>query len=1245
MKEHFKEVNMSKYLISLLKVICIVLISTAAFAETSPLIIYTWGYGDLLYMVFQAIMFMTDNNGFIALFKIAATTGIIASIIYCGFTRDFSLYSIALRFGFSIFIWSLITVNSNIGANTDIQIYDVYTNTNSKPIEDVPLGFAGPIGFFSKMEYWLNQAVQSAFGITDAGIAASGAGYVPPSIGSGLIYSASQFRITDPNLYMTMNDYITDCVFPDVLTGYFDPNDLRVSDTFWISIADTHPARVSKVYDPVLYKGKNGKIVSCPEVWKYLDTAFNTYIPDAANYLNRSMGLSAEVTAGTMLGTSLKKVMNIAQDGQAFLLNSVALNAFDDAVQSAAAMGGVSSDALGFGLAKAQESTRANMVLTGIQAKKYLPMTKGILICVLLCGMPVFLAFAVAMVMPSKLFGMIAGMYLAPCFWALGDTVLNAIIMVRASGYIENWGITSGITAQIKPIVETQALEMVNMVTSMYWIIPTISLGFATMSAYGLSSISSSVMGAATAGTGGASSEMGSGSVSFGNASYNNTNANKLDSYRGIEAGSGFGWRQTYSNRSQSSIVNSNEGVYGKSTIEKPTADGGKIITESIGGNMVRSEERVGSNGKAIGGLNFQQGSMLITYGSGANARTEITGNTELGDTRMIMSGDKTEWIEAKAGQNSRYEQVRSEKGVEFHHGGKVMYGADVSYLGEGTNSTALVTGTDEKGRKASWTITGAELKPVYETDGSATGLKANPNKVQAVGGSLAHSHASAGSSEDIQFKELKLNGKTLTGGTIKSTEDGAVVSGYSNGTRTTMLVNNFRITGSESNPTGGVNYTANGAVVDTEAKSTDTGTYNRDVLTLNGGQLNLKGATITQKGNLSVIDGANADGTSYKAMVYGLKDNGGGNWSGVVTNSTALGNVASEEVKVGKTAMTTGTDGTWTQIGKLRTYEGSVSWKDSEGVSHLGKGSITMQGDKVLYANATDGYQLLHAENNRIEFKEDTAIAQGMEGKGTFQATADGNSHLLKKALNSMDEYKDARNAYFAYAKEGAKNFRAVESGEYDRKLSQYAAAMGLAKNKADSDQYAYISSLTTDISAMASAKRGHTSTDSFGDNRDKTFGLNANADVSGSAGVQEVAETREGVPIKQKPYETGFGKPDPITKPRIASPGVSASAGAKYGEANKTYSGHEDKVQTSTEVNLMYQKLNNLFNKHAGGYDGDNEKLDEVEAAFCNDIRGVMETVRKDIAKGEKRATSDEKTTAEKVNDFLDEKILNKF
>ncbi|MDR2104205.1 MAG: conjugal transfer protein TraG N-terminal domain-containing protein, partial [Deferribacteraceae bacterium] len=227
----------------LLQVVIFLLISTAAFAEDdiAPLTVYAWGYGDLLHMTFQAIMRMVGNNGYAAFFKITATIGILGFLIYAVSSREISLYSLVMRFAFSFIVWSFVSVGSGFSVSTDVQVYDVYTNRYSKIIEDVPLGFAGPIGFFSRVEYWLNNNAQDSFSVTDAGIAASGAGYVPPSIGSGLIYSASQFRVTDPNLYMTMNDYISDCVFPDIITGYFDPNDLRVSNTFWQSIADTHP--------------------------------------------------------------------------------------------------------------------------------------------------------------------------------------------------------------------------------------------------------------------------------------------------------------------------------------------------------------------------------------------------------------------------------------------------------------------------------------------------------------------------------------------------------------------------------------------------------------------------------------------------------------------------------------------------------------------------------------------------------------------------------------------------------------------------------------------------------------------------------------------------------------------------------------------------------------------------------------------------------------------------------------------
>ncbi|MDR0454452.1 MAG: conjugal transfer protein TraG N-terminal domain-containing protein, partial [Deferribacteraceae bacterium] len=509
----------------LLLVIVMILLTSPAYAE-GPVVVYAWGYGDILVNVFDAIKYMTGENGYVALFKVAGVIGVLAFIISGSFKGGLNLYGLFMRFMLAIILWSLISVNANYGVYADVQVYDVYTNRNERIVQNVPLGFVTPIAFFSKLENGLNKSLHSAFETTAAGIGASGSNYIPPSIGAGLIYSASQYRVTNPNIFMTLNEYIKNCVFPDVLTGYFDPYTLNNSATFWVDIKDTHPARISKVFDATT-AGKNGELRTCPKVYEHLDTVLRTHVSSEGHKnLTRSMGLGAETVVGSILGQATSSILGISQSSSDFLLNATALNHFEDAIQSAAAVGGVNAGALGFSSAKAQEVSRANMVMSGIQAKKYLPMAKGILICIIMCCLPLFYAFIVAMQMPGKLFGMMFGMFLAPCFWSFGDAILNFIIMIKASSYMVNWGGPTALTAVTKPIIETQALEMVNIVSSMYWIIPSMAMGFATMSAYALSAVTSSVTSSATAGVGSAAAEMGSGNVSFGNVSANNYRAN-----------------------------------------------------------------------------------------------------------------------------------------------------------------------------------------------------------------------------------------------------------------------------------------------------------------------------------------------------------------------------------------------------------------------------------------------------------------------------------------------------------------------------------------------------------------------------------------------------------------------------------------------------------------------------------------------------------------------------------------------
>jgi hypothetical protein len=643
-------------------------------------------------------------------------------------------------------------------------------------------------------------------------------------------------------------------------------------------------------------------------------------------------------------------------------------------------------------------------------------MTKGILMCVLLCGMPLFCAFIVAMQMPGKLLGMVIGMYLAPCFWSLGDTILNAVVMAKASGYITNWGGIEAITAQAKPIVETQALEMVNMVSSMYGIIPTMSLGFATLSAYALSSITGSSIGAATAGASSASAEMGSGNVSYGNVSHDNYNANKMDTYRMLNTGQGFQYQNKNVIDVSSRIVSTNEGTFDKSIIERATSKG-SIVSTSVGGQPKESVETL-TKGAEIGGKTWGIGTVIRNIGGGYS---EVSGIAQgHGNSKMILD-EKGESVtfNSASGSESKYGEKISANIGTLHYSNKdgsgTITGAEVFHIGSGADTRTIVSGT-ENGQAVSMVFANAQLKSVMTQTGVSSDIdslsqfneKDKNQHLQLIGGSIASEHREAGESGDFKFNALTLNGETFKNGSIKQTANGALITGYKDNKLYTLSVDRL-----QTEHLGGNNYNALARVNSSSFKSVDEGRESRPVLTLNRMNLGLTNATITKNGDQSIIEGQNADGGFYTAKVHNLIGDNKGNWTGRIAESSERGNVESKVIGLEDgNSIITAANGEWRHTGDgYSVYSGAVTWSDANGKIRKGSGTVTLQDGKLIKADATDGYNLLKAENKRSEYSTTDTVDESRKDVGILpQALAGDRSESLSRLKDAYDNWQKAR-------------------------------------------------------------------------------------------------------------------------------------------------------------------------------------------------------------------------------------------
>ena len=512
------------------------------FADT----VYAWGYGDILAEALRGVKRVFGDGDLLTAFKIFLAFSLLLSSLsyFFGYNRD----PLTLL---KVYLIASLVYTIAFSVKTDVVIEDLRKPENNDIVQEVPWIVAKLMSFSSKFEKAVGQAFETAFAIPSE-LSYSEGGFFS---GLGAIHVASQHVVIDPYLYRSINDYIVNCVIPDILDGTKDLNQLYTSQNLWAELGGTNPARTTKVYDS---SNKSGELMDCL-------TAYSTISGRLQNYIsNRGASLVANALGGfslskldTLMGTATQYFFNVSFNAQNFLLQAIAMNHLNEAYQRWAAVNGISTDLFAYGLAKSERQIQNQMAISGILGSKYIPVIKGILVVTIASLMPLMVLLLITPLGKKTAFGIFtAVLWLA--IWRIGDVIVNMIVNVKARELLLTASGGDGYTLLVKPIVDVSVLDYINMAGSFYWAIPTISLLVASgFSLYTFSTLAgklgASVQGASSAGVG----EMTTGNVSSGNVSINKRDFRDV-SYFGVNTGISHIYTQDFVQRSSTHIASTN---------------------------------------------------------------------------------------------------------------------------------------------------------------------------------------------------------------------------------------------------------------------------------------------------------------------------------------------------------------------------------------------------------------------------------------------------------------------------------------------------------------------------------------------------------------------------------------------------------------------------------------------------------------------------------------------------------------
>ncbi len=379
--------------------------------------VFTIGSGDLVQEVFNAIAAVFNSDTSIgALTHLAIMLGGISAVFHFSKTRDIQV--LMKWAGMYVLVTSLI-----LYPKATVAIED---RTDIKPrlIDNVPLSLAIIANFTTSIGIGMAEMIETVFHMPND-MSYNKTGML---MGSRLVLASQDFQITDPVFSETLDAFMQQCVFYDLLLNRYTINDIAHSKDPWQFIKDnTSVARAFPL---------NGQITICKTGVSQLDQMWKQELNnDAQIYGAQILGNSADAgkTLLSHLSDGYNLLTNVSEQGAAILQKNLLANAMSQAVSHASANTNAPAALQAFEDTKTELQIRHTLDLTGRQAGYWLQQLKNIIESVMY-GAFIFVYFLSYFpfglrIVSHYIFGLFYLQTLAPMF---------AIVNFAATFYAEN---------------------------------------------------------------------------------------------------------------------------------------------------------------------------------------------------------------------------------------------------------------------------------------------------------------------------------------------------------------------------------------------------------------------------------------------------------------------------------------------------------------------------------------------------------------------------------------------------------------------------------------------------------------------------------------------------------------------------------------------------------------------------------------------------------------------------------------
>ncbi len=455
--------------------------------------IFTWGYGELLKEILEAIRALVDNNGLSVIFKAAMG---VAFLLFALKKATDERAAVHIELGklllLFVVVWYLFLSAPNDAKHRYI-ITDKVTGAQYV-VEQVPTGIGEPLSLISNLEDKIAAAMEREFSLPNS-ITYRNSGFGFPLNAQSIM---PELKTSDIYFTLTLKEFIENCTLYEIQSGEKDVTKILSAEDLLVALDPNGDTRLTKVYTSA---NPQGEVVECKDAYEHI-----------TDYVKNNLVPQIEKLAAAMLSTTTTQLedkipdvtqlfFNATKSARDYLQQNFLINMVKGSFASIAAATGLSESQLSYSAAVAKQSTNDRFITMGYLAKDYLPIAKGVLTA-LIVGLSWIIALLSVIFMDFRYLTKYVFLLLWLMLWTPILVIINYIGDVNVAKVFSQITNDTGqtITLFTSSFLNNKVSSTLAWLGYLVWVTPPLAYAIAKASEYGFVSIASSLSGMAGGG-------------------------------------------------------------------------------------------------------------------------------------------------------------------------------------------------------------------------------------------------------------------------------------------------------------------------------------------------------------------------------------------------------------------------------------------------------------------------------------------------------------------------------------------------------------------------------------------------------------------------------------------------------------------------------------------------------------------------------------------------------------------------